>query len=100
MATTTDSLVKQIKQFFEEEMSRKKTPSAQFSDEVVQLAQQKMTEGFKNLLEEETDPMVLAEVLKGYLETDKLISERGIARETLLLKLFEQMNKYEQSRYY
>ena len=43
---------------------------------------------------------VIAELLKSFLETTDMIEKKGLQRQQVLIKLFEQLNKYEQSRYY
>lgn len=99
MATSTDQLIRQIKKFFEEETVRKNDPLKLFSDDVITLACQKVSDNFRSAIENEEDPMVIAEMLKNYLEIDEMVSERGLSRQQVLIKLFEQLNKYEQSRY-
>lgn len=98
--TTNAELINKIKQFFEEEQLRKEDITSQFSDEVVKTAYQKMTASLTNMIQAEEDPMVIGELLQNFLSVTKMVDERGLSRQQLLLKLFEQLTKYEQSRYY
>lgn len=96
----TKDLIKQIKQFFEEEAISKENVIQQFSNDVVALAYQKMSASVTDMIQNEEDPLVIAEILKNFLEVTKMIDEKGLQRQQVLLKLFEQLTKYEQSRYY
>lgn len=96
----TKDLIKQIKQFFEEEAINKENIVQQFSNDVVALAYQKMSASVTDMIQNEEDPLVIAEILKNFLEVTKMIDEKGLQRQQVLLKLFEQLTKYEQSRYY
>ena len=96
----TKDLIKQIKQFFEEEAINKENVVQQFSNDVVALAYQKMSASVTDMIQNEEDPLVIAEILKNFLEVTKMIDEKGLQRQQVLLKLFEQLTKYEQSRYY
>lgn len=96
----TKELIKQIKEFFEEETINKENITKQFSNDVIALAYQKMSANVQDMIQNEEDPLVIAEVLKNYLEVTKMVDENGLQRQQVLLKLFEQLTKYEQSRYY
>lgn len=96
----TKDLIKQIKQFFEDEAINKENVVQQFSNDVVALAYQKMSASVTDMIQNEEDPLVIAEILKNFLEVTKMIDEKGLQRQQVLLKLFEQLTKYEQSRYY
>lgn len=96
----TKDLIKQIKKFFEEEAINKENVVQQFSNDVVALAYQKMSASVTDMIQNEEDPLVIAEILKNFLEVTKMIDEKGLQRQQVLLKLFEQLTKYEQSRYY
>mgnify|MGYP006935832769 CR=1 FL=1 len=96
----TKELIKQIKEFFEEEAINKENITKQFSNDVIALAYQKMSANVQDMIQNEEDPLVIAEVLKNYLEVTKMVDENGLQRQQVLLKLFEQLTKYEQSRYY
>ena len=96
----TKDLIKQIKQFFEEEAINKENVVQQFSNDVVALAYQKMSASVTDMIQNEEDPLVISEILKNFLEVTKMIDEKGLQRQQVLLKLFEQLTKYEQSRYY
>lgn len=95
-----EELIKQIKQFFEKEALSKNKELKQFSDDVVNLAYQKLSANIQDMIQNEEDPMVLAEILQNFLNVTKMVDERGLQKQQLLIKLFEQLNKYEQSRYY
>lgn len=95
-----EEMMKQIRDFFEKEALRKNDAVSQFSDNVINLAYQKLSAGVEDILQNEEDPMVIAELLKSFLETTDMIEKKGLQRQQVLIKLFEQLNKYEQSRYY
>ena len=95
-----EEMMKQIRDFFEKEALRKNDVVSQFSDNVINLAYQKLSAGVEDILQNEEDPMVIAELLKSFLETTDMIEKKGLQRQQVLIKLFEQLNKYEQSRYY
>lgn len=95
-----EEMMKQIRDFFEKEALRKNDAVSQFSDNVINLAYQKLSAGIEDILQNEEDPMVIAELLKSFLETTDMIEKKGLQRQQVLIKLFEQLNKYEQSRYY
>lgn len=95
-----DQLIKQIKSFFEKENQEENKDLKHFSDDVVNIAFKKMSENVTTLIENEEDPLLIAEMLKSYLEITKMVDERGLQKQQFLLKLFEQLTKYEQSRYY
>lgn len=97
---SNEDLIKQIKSFFEEEKLKKNNVINQFSDDVIQLAYQKLSAGMQDMLVNEEDPMVISELLQNFLDVTKKIDEKGLQRQQVLIKLFEQLNKYEQSRYY
>lgn len=96
----TSDIVNKIKEYFNEENIKKQNIVKQFSDDVVTVAYQKISENLTDQIQQEDDPLILIELLGRYLEISKMIDERGLARQQVLLKLFEQLNKYEQSRYY
>lgn len=98
--TSNEALIKQIKEFFEKEAINKENHITQFSNDVVSLAYQKMSANIQDLIQNEEDPLVIAELLKNYLDVTKMVDEKGLQKQQVLLKLFEQLNKYEQSRYY
>lgn len=96
-----EELIKQIKQFFEKEALSKNKELKQFSDDVVNYTYQKLSANILDTIRNnEEDPMVLAEILEKFLNVTKMVDERGLQKQQFLLKLFEQLNKYEQSRYY
>lgn len=97
---SNEDLIKQIKSFFEEENLKKNNVINKFSDDVIQLAYQKLSAGMQDMLANEEDPMVISELLQNFLDVTKKIDEKGLQRQQVLIKLFEQLNKYEQSRYY
>lgn len=97
---TNAELINKIKKFFEDEQLKKEDITTQFSDEVIKTAYQKMTASLTDMIQAEEDPMVIGELLSNFLNITKMVDERGLSRQQLLLKLFEQLTKYEQSRYY
>lgn len=95
-----EELIKQIKTFFEKEALNKNNIVNQFSGDVINLAYQKLSANIQDMIQNEEDPLVIAEMLKNFLEVTKMVDEKGLQKQQLLIKLFEQLNKYEQSRYY
>lgn len=93
-------LIKQIKTFFEEESIKNSDMVEQFSKDVIITAYQKLTANLTDMIQNEEDPMILSEMLKNFLEVTEAVENRNLPRQQLLLKLFEQLTKYEQSRYY
>lgn len=98
--SNNEDLVKQIKQFFEQEALNKESPVNKFSTDVINLAYQKLSANVTNMIQNEEDPMVISEILQNFLSVSKMIDEKGLQRQQMLIKLFEQLNKYEQSRYF
>lgn len=97
---SNSDIVKQIKQYFEKEALNENSPTKLFSNDVINLAYQKLSASMKDLLENEEDPAVLSELLKSFLEVTEMIDNKDNQKHQVLIKLFEQLNKYEQSRYY
>lgn len=98
MANKEDIIVR-LKQYLEDEIVNKNSIVDQFSNDVINLAYQKLSANMQDIITEEEDPAVISELLKSFLETTKMIDEKGLQKKQLLVKLFEQLNKYEQSRY-
>lgn len=92
--------IKQIKEFFETEALNKESAVNLFSNDVINLAYQKLSANIQEAIQNEEDPFVIAEMLKNFLEITKMVDEKGLQRQQMLIKLFEQLNKYEQSRYF
>lgn len=92
--------IKQIKEFFETEALNKESAVNLFSNDVINLAYQKLSANIQEAIQNEEDPFVIAEMLKNFLEVTKMVDEKGLQRQQMLIKLFEQLNKYEQSRYF
>lgn len=95
-----NDIIKEIKKFFEEESIKKKDIVKNFSNDVIMTAYQKISENMIDMIQNEEDPILLAELLENYLNLTKAVDECGMQREQILLKLFEQLTKYEQSKYY
>lgn len=95
-----NDIVKQIKEFFETEALNKESAVNTFSNDVINLAYQKLSANIQDAIQNEEDPFVIAEMLKNFLEVTKMVDEKGLQRKQMLIKLFEQLNKYEQSRYF
>ena len=93
-------LVEKIKDFFKQENIEKNDPTTQFSNDVINLAYQKLSANLTDVIQNEEDPMVINEILQNFLNVTKMVDERGLTRQQFLLKLFEQLTKYEQSRYH
>lgn len=94
-----NELIKQIKAFFEEETKRDKQVD-EFSNDVINLAYQKLSTNIQELIQEEEDPIVLSELLKSFLDVTNMVKDKNTSKQQIMLKFFEQLNKYEQSRYY
>lgn len=92
--------IKQIREYFEAEELNKTDDLANFSNDVITMAYQKLCQSLEDILQQEEDPMVINELLSSFLNTEKMVSERGMSKKQLLLKLMDQLTKYEQSRYY
>lgn len=93
-------LLNQIKDFFEKELKEQSNDSKIFADDVINLAYQKISAGLTDMIQAEEDPLVINEMLQQFLSTTKMVDERGLSKKQLLLKFFEQLSKYEQSKYY
>lgn len=97
---SNQEIISKIKEFFEEESLKKNSIVDQFSNDVIATAYQKLSAGLTDMIQNEEDPMVISEMLQSFLNITKMVDEKGLARQQLLLKLFEQFTKYEQSRYF
>lgn len=97
---SNEDLIKQIKDFFEKEALDKNNITTKFSNDVIDLAYQKLSASVEDMIQNETDPVVISEILQSFLNVTKLINEKDLPKQQMLIKLFEQLNKYEQSRYY
>lgn len=100
MTNNISDIIKDIKDYFENEIVRKNDATKAFSEDVINLALQKLSANVTDMIQSEEDPVVIAEIVKNYLTITKMIDERDLPRQQMLIKLFEQLNKYEQSRYY
>lgn len=100
MATSNSDLIKEIKQYFAEEALKKNDPVAQFSNDVVNLAYQKISANLTDMIQAEEDPLVLADLLTNYMNITKMIEERDTTKQQILLRFFESLTKFEQNRYY
>lgn len=96
---SNEELIKQVKQYLEES-TQKNSIVTQFSEDVISLAYEKLSLGVQELISNEEDPMVISEILQNFLNTTKMIEDKRIPEQQTMLKWFEQLNKYEQSRYY
>lgn len=97
---SNEELIKQVKTLLEKNAVEQNSAVKQFSDDVITTAYQKISAGVTDMIENEEDPMTLAEILKSFLEITKMVNEKDLNKQQVLIKLFEQLNKYEQSRYY
>lgn len=100
MSKSNEELIKQVKALLEKNAVEQNSAVKMFSEDVITSAYQKMSASVTDMIENEEDPMVLAEILKSFLEVTKMVNEKDLNRQQVLIKLFEQLNKYEQSRYY
>lgn len=100
MSMTNAELIKKIKEFFDQELVNKESCTVQFGNDVINLAYQKISANLQDIIQSEDDPMVLSELLQNFLQITKLVEERDLPKQQLLLKFYEQLTKYEQNRYY
>lgn len=92
--------IQNIRKFFEVEVIDKNDNLTKFSEDVITTAYQKLCQSLEDVIQNEDDPMVINELLSSFLNTEKMINDRNINKNQLLLKLLDQLTKYEQSRYY
>lgn len=92
--------IQNIRKFFEVEVINKNDNLTKFSEDVITTAYQKLCQSLEDVVQNEDDPMVINELLSSFLNTEKMINDRNINKNQLLLKLLDQLTKYEQSRYY
>lgn len=92
--------IQNIRKFFEIEVINKDDNLTKFSEDVITTAYQKLCQSLEDVIQNEDDPMVINELLSSFLNTEKMINDRNINKNQLLLKLLDQLTKYEQSRYY
>lgn len=92
--------IQNIRKFFEIEVINKDDNLTKFSEDVITTAYQKLCQSLEDVIQNEDDPMVINELLSSFLNTEKMINDRNVNKNQLLLKLLDQLTKYEQSRYY
>lgn len=95
-----EELIKKVKAIIEKDIINENSVTKLFSNDVITAAYQRMSASVKDIIENEEDPVVLSEVLKSFLEITAMIDNKDNQKQQILLKAFEQLNKYEQSRYY
>lgn len=100
MNSSNENLIKDIKLYFEKELDKQNNMNNIFSDDVVMLAYNKISENIQDVISSEEDPLVLTEILKNYLELTKIINDKDIQKQQVMLKFFDQLVKYDQSRYF
>lgn len=100
MNNSNENLIKDIKLYFEKELDKQNNINNIFSDDVVMLAYNKISENIQDVISSEEDPLVLTEILKNYLELTKIINDKDIQKQQVMLKFFDQLVKYDQSRYF
>ena len=66
---------------------------------IINTAYQKLSNNLMDTIQQEEDPLILAELLKQYIFISDLVENKGSERQKTLLKMFEQLTKYEASRY-
>nr|CAI9751471.1 hypothetical protein DGKKSRWO_DGKKSRWO_CDS_0180 [uncultured phage]CAI9752358.1 hypothetical protein CVNMHQAP_CVNMHQAP_CDS_0181 [uncultured phage] len=97
---SNQDIINEIKKYFEEETLKKENIVNQFSNDVITAAYQKLSANLTDIIQQEEDPMVISELLQNFLNVTKMIDEKGLSRQQVLIKLFDQLTKYEQSRYF
>ena len=100
MNNSNENLIKDIKLYFEKALDKQNNMNNIFSDDVVMLAYNKISENIQDVISSEEDPLVLTEILKNYLELTKIINDKDIQKQQVMLKFFDQLVKYDQSRYF
>lgn len=95
-----NSLIKEVQTTLVQSAVKDSQATKEFSDDLIDYAFDKLTRNIKSMIEEEEDPLVINEVLKGYVELTTSINDRDVRRQQQILKLHEQLVKYEQSRYW
>lgn len=98
--SSNEELIKSIKSYFEKELDQQNNITNIFSEDVIKSAYAKISENIQDVINSEDDPLVLTEILKNYLELTKTIKDKDTQKQQIMLKFFEQLNKYEQSRYF
>ena len=93
-------LLNKIKEFFEQESLRKTDIVNQFSEDVIKIAYQKLSVNLTDIIQNEEDPMVISELLQNFLNVTKMVNEKDLSKQQIMLKFFEQLSKYEQNRYF
>lgn len=93
-------LLNKIKEFFEQESLRKTDIVNQFSEDVIKTAYQKLSANLTDIIQNEEDPMVISELLQNFLNVTKMVNEKDLSKQQIMLKFFEQLSKYEQNRYF
>lgn len=93
-------LLNKIKEFFEQESLRKTDIVNQFSEDVIKTAYQKLSANLTDIIQDEEDPMVISELLQNFLNVTKMVNEKDLSKQQIMLKFFEQLSKYEQNRYF
>ena len=93
-------LLNKIKEFFEQESLRKADIVNQFSEDVIKTAYQKLSVNLTDIIQNEEDPMVISELLQNFLNVTKMVNEKDLSKQQIMLKFFEQLSKYEQNRYF
>lgn len=93
-------LLNKIKEFFEQESLRKTDIVNQFSEDVIKTAYQKLSVNLTDIIQNEEDPMVISELLQNFLNVTKMVNEKDLSKQQIMLKFFEQLSKYEQNRYF
>lgn len=100
MSTTNAELIKKIKEFFDNEVSEQNEAITAFSNDVIVTAYQKISANLQDIIQAEDDPMVLSELLQNFLQITRLVDERNLSKQQIMLKFFEQLTKYEQSKFH
>lgn len=99
MSSSNEEVIKKIKKQLDSFITKENDPVSLFSDDVINVAYQRLSANLTDMIQLEDDPMVINELLQGFLTTTKMIEEKDLSKQQLLLKMFDQLTKYEQSRY-
>ena len=96
---TNKEFLEEIKKYFEKEFKNDQNIVDKFSNIVIDSAYEKLSNNLSNMIKNEEDPIIISELLQKYLDVSKAINEKDLSKKQIAIKMFEQLLKYEQSKY-
>ena len=96
---TNKEFLEEIKKYFEKEFKDDQNIVDKFSNIVIDSAYEKLSNNLSNMIKNEEDPIIISELLQKYLDVSKAINEKDLSKKQIAIKMFEQLLKYEQSKY-